>query len=111
MMFVSHSVFKDQKNHQHCGLKQQASLLERRVTYAICTDGSTAFFKLFFRTISCSNSANFAARFVVNKAGDSTHKKKPRNFFLPFFSPPQKQPKNPYFQAIRKTNPKTPQKR
>ena len=123
---MSHSVFKDQKiifNVICFAFEASLSALKRRVRYVIDSLSSTAFFKLFFRTIystfsalpkhrflrwsggqgrsyrlyrqprfsiifrtiSRSNSANFAARFVVNKAGDSTHIKKPRNFFLSFF--------------------------
>jgi hypothetical protein len=73
MMIVSHSVFKEQKKHQRDYLFQQAFLLERRVTYANCFSRSTAFFNLFFRTISHSNLTRFAARFVSNKAGHHTH--------------------------------------
>jgi len=113
-MFVSHSVFKDQKiifNVFGAAFDALLSALKRRVRYVIDNQSSTAFFKLFFRTISCSNSANFTARFAVNKAGDSTHIKNPRNFFLSFFSPSQKPPQNPYFQAFLKTTRKTPRER
>ena len=119
MMFVSHSVIKDQKIIFNVS-STRLSALKRRVRYVIDNRSSTALFKLFFRTIystfsalpkhrflrwsggqgkslthcrqprfsiifrtiSHSNSANFAARFVVNKAGDSTHKINPSNPFL-----------------------------
>jgi len=47
--------------------------LERRTSYVIHIGRSTAFLKLFFRTISCPILTRFAARFFSGKAGDSTH--------------------------------------
>jgi hypothetical protein len=71
MMIVSHSVFKEQKKHQRGYLFQQASLLERRVTYANCLSRSTAFLFYFFRTISHSIRYSLCSSFCFEQGGPS----------------------------------------
>ena len=85
MMIVSHSVFKEQKKHQRCYLIQQASLLERRVTYANCLSRSTAFLFYFSEQFLIQFATRFTARFVLNKAGHHTHLSLFGNPFLKLF--------------------------
>ncbi|MFA6173903.1 MAG: hypothetical protein WC701_09495 [Kiritimatiellales bacterium] len=54
----------------------------RRVIIRTSVCLATRFLNYFFRTISHPILTRFAARFVSNKAGDSTRIKKPRNFFM-----------------------------
>jgi hypothetical protein len=72
MAIVSHSVFKDQKKtNVFFRAVHGAFPLDRRVTYANCAGGSTAFFNIFFRTIYCPFPPSLCSVFGCEQGGSS----------------------------------------